>query len=119
MKRHRDNAEHYRWGEGCDGWHLLRSATLSVIEEQMPPGASERLHFHTNAQQFFYLLKGEALLEVNGENIRLSAREGLHIAAGAQHRITNTSNETIEFLVISEPPSHGDRVNVTSPDEPR
>jgi hypothetical protein len=32
----RDNAEHYFWGTGCDGWHLVRESGLSVIEECMP-----------------------------------------------------------------------------------
>ena len=112
MKRDRNNAEHYRWGSDCDGWHLLRNERLSVIEERMPPGTSETPHYHSRAQQFFYLLTGEALLEVNGTEVRLSPREGLHIPAGATHRITNASEEPIEFLVISEPQSHGDRVSV-------
>ncbi|MGA8345596.1 MAG: hypothetical protein WB781_26940, partial [Candidatus Sulfotelmatobacter sp.] len=37
----RENAEHYRWGVDCDGWHLVKDAQLSVIEEFMPPGAAE------------------------------------------------------------------------------
>jgi len=32
----RDNAEHYRWGDDCDGWHLVKDTQLSVIEEFMP-----------------------------------------------------------------------------------
>ncbi len=26
------SAEHYLWGNGCDGWHLLKRDDLSVIE---------------------------------------------------------------------------------------
>jgi hypothetical protein len=36
----RANAEHYRWGDDCDGWHLVKDADLSVIEELLPSGAS-------------------------------------------------------------------------------
>ena len=49
------NAEHYTWGEDCDGWHLVREPALSVIEESMPPGAQEVRHYHEKAQQFFYV----------------------------------------------------------------
>ena len=49
-------APHYVWGEGCDGWHLVRAAELSVIEERMSPGTSEKPHLHTRARQFFYVL---------------------------------------------------------------
>ena len=40
------NAEHYRWGDACDGWHLLAGEALSVIEERMPPGTAELRHRH-------------------------------------------------------------------------
>src|SRR5207248_173364 len=42
----RDTAEHYRWGQGCEGWHLLKHADLSVIRERMPPKTSEVNHYH-------------------------------------------------------------------------
>jgi len=29
----REIAEHYRWGNDCDGWHLVKDGSLSVIEE--------------------------------------------------------------------------------------
>jgi hypothetical protein len=32
----RENAEHYVWGDSCDGWHLVRASNLSVIGECMP-----------------------------------------------------------------------------------
>ena len=37
-----ESAEHYRWGEACDGWQLLAREDLSVIEERMPPGTAEQ-----------------------------------------------------------------------------
>ena len=36
------NAEHYRWGPHCDGWHLLKSETLSVIQQRMPGGTADQ-----------------------------------------------------------------------------
>ena len=29
-----NNTEHYNWGEACDGWHLLKTDSLSVIQEK-------------------------------------------------------------------------------------
>src|ERR1051326_903317 len=59
----RENAEHYRWGVDCDGWYLVRDKNLSVIEEFMPPGTAEIRHHHQHAQQFFYILSGEVLMD--------------------------------------------------------
>jgi pyrimidine deaminase RibD-like protein/quercetin dioxygenase-like cupin family protein len=107
-----DNAEHYQWGDGCDGWHLLKSNDLSVIQESVPAGKAETLHFHRHAAQFFYILRGTAQLIVEGSAISLQAGQGLHVAANTSHQFSNASNETVEFLVISSPPSHGDRENM-------
>lgn len=109
MTRRRENAEHYTWGEGCDGWHLVWSAALSVIEERMPPGTQEVRHRHARALQFFRVLDGALTLEVNGVEQTLHAGEGLEIAPGTPHQAFNRSAADVTFLVVSQPPSHGDR----------
>ena len=106
----RVNAEHYLWGGNCDGWHLVKNETLSVIEEQMPPGTSEVRHYHRKAQQFFFVLAGNAEMELDGDTLMLGAGEGIHIAPEMVHRISNAAGEPLRFLVISQPPSNGDRV---------
>ncbi len=108
----KETAEHYVWGSHCDGWHLVKDSELSVIQERMPPGAFEVRHFHNRAQQFFYILSGEAAMEVDGRLLTLRAGEGLRISAGLVHQLRNNSRADLRFLVISQPPSHGDRVVV-------
>ena len=103
-------AEHYTWGTECDGWHLVKHEKLSVIEERMPPGAAEVRHYHEDSQQFFYILAGEAVMEAQGRTIILSRGQGLHIPPRTPHQIRNVSDQSVEFLVVSQPPSHGDRV---------
>ena len=103
------NAEHYRWGDGCDGWHLLRSPTLSVIQERMPPGTAEVRHRHSRAQQLFYVLDGALTIALPDRTLRLGEREAAHVPAGVMHRVTNEGTGDAHFLVISEPPGHGDR----------
>lgn len=105
-----ENAEHYSWGPNCDGWHLVKNGELSVIQEKMPPGTSETRHFHSRSRQFFYVLSGTAIIEVSGKRETLNAREGIEISPGVAHQIFNESRADVEFLVISQPPSHGDRI---------
>lgn len=107
-----NNAEHYTWGENCDGWHLLKNDDLSVIEEKMPPGSFEQLHFHTEAQQVFYILSGEALFQINQNETRLARGETIHVPAGIPHKISNTADTDLRFIVISSPKAHGNRVNL-------
>src|SRR5919205_319510 len=103
-------AEHYLWGGCCDGWHLLRSAELSVIQERMPPGAAEARHLHERARQFFYVLAGRLTMELEGERHPLRAGEGLEVPPGWAHQALNDSDADVHFLVLSHPPSHDDRV---------
>ena len=49
----KDNAEHYIWGDNCDGWYLVNRQDMLIIHEQMPPGTHEKRHFHSIARQFF------------------------------------------------------------------
>ena len=106
------NAEHYKWGEDADGWHLLKSDDLSVIEENVPPGVSEHRHYHERAQQFFYVLEGTAHMEIDGEVSEVVAGSGIHVPSGVPHQLMNKTEQKLRFLVISQPKSHGDRVNV-------
>jgi mannose-6-phosphate isomerase-like protein (cupin superfamily) len=106
----KQNAEHYTWGDACDGWHLLKSPRLSVIQERVPPGGAETRHFHERAQQFFYILSGEAVMEMDGGETVLKPGQGLAVPPGVSHRLRNRGNMDLIFLVISAPPSHGDRI---------
>jgi mannose-6-phosphate isomerase-like protein (cupin superfamily) len=105
-------AEHYTWGGGCNGWHLVKNEVLSVIQERMPPHTSEVRHKHRVSQQFFFVLAGEAMLEADGVVHQLRANEGLEIPAMIPHQMMNQTESDLEFIVISTPPSHGDRIAV-------
>jgi mannose-6-phosphate isomerase-like protein (cupin superfamily) len=107
------SAEHYLWGAGCDGWHLLQRDDLSIITERVPAGESERSHFHVRSRQFFYILTGEAVIEVEGESKILRAHQGIEIPPNVVHQFRNESSQEVTFLVISVPKSHGDRVEVS------
>src|ERR1700752_2380629 len=106
------NAEHYQWGQNCDGWHLLKSDQLSVIEECMPSDTAEVLHYHSKTQQVFYILNGVGSFEINGELIQVRANESLHIPARTLHRVFNQQQTDLKFIVISQPKSHGDKVEI-------
>lgn len=109
----RANVEHYTWGELCQGWHLVRGSGLSVIEEVMPPGTAEQVHRHLVAQQFFYILSGEAVMEFENAKVVIQQGEGLRVAPGVPHRIRNASPSEVCFLVISQPSTkNGDRENL-------
>ena len=106
-------AEHYVWGDACDGWRLLTHADLAVIEERVPPGRREVRHVHARARQFFYVLSGTATLEIDGTVIVFSTGQGVHVPPGVPHRFSNDGPSDVVFLVVSSPSTAGDRTNLT------
>ncbi len=108
----KSNSEKYSWGDNCLGWHLLNTSSLSVIQEIMPPSTKEQMHYHTKTQQFFYILTGVATFNINEKEVVVKANNGMHILPNQKHQIANNSADELEFLVISEPHSHGDRENL-------
>jgi mannose-6-phosphate isomerase-like protein (cupin superfamily) len=108
----RSNAEHYVWGDDCDGWHLLKRDDLSVIAERVPAGAREARHVHARSRQFFFILSGCAVIEVDGRRNELGAGQGLEIAPGQAHQFHNEAAAEVHFLVISQPTTRGDRTDL-------
>jgi mannose-6-phosphate isomerase-like protein (cupin superfamily) len=104
------SAEHYTWGQNCDGWQLVRTHEISVIQERMPPGTSEVAHYHARSRQFFFVLSGTLTIQIDDQIHVLTREHGLEIPPKITHRVVNDSAAEATFLVISVPPSHGDRI---------
>jgi mannose-6-phosphate isomerase-like protein (cupin superfamily) len=109
----RATAEHYLWGgkdnKESDGWYLVRTPDLNIIEERLPPAAFETRHYHKLSRQFFYVLSGELTMEIEHHTYVLKPGEGIEITPGQSHQAANKGSADLSILVTSQPPSHGDR----------
>ena len=106
------HSPHFTWGDGCDGWWLQQHGHFTVISERMPPNTNEIQHYHKQSEQFFYCLSGELSMQLNNQEFTLKAHEGISVPAGVEHQVKNTTATDTNFLVISSPDSHHDRVDV-------
>lgn len=107
----KETAEHYTWGDVCDGWHLLKRQDMSIIHERMPADSQEARHYHTASRQFFFVLSGELTMELEGIIHCIPALHGLEIPSGQKHQAQNRSTSDVEFMVISHPTTRGDRID--------
>lgn len=107
-----ENAEHYMWGDVCDGWYLLQRDEMSVIQERVPAGGAEVMHYHTQARQFFFILGGEGTMVLEDQEVVLRKGQGIEIIPQVKHRFENRSDLAVDFLVISVPSTRGDRINI-------
>lgn len=110
MKKSKENSEHYNWGNNCSGWHLVKSENLSVIEEFMPANNSEEKHYHNYSEQYFHILNGTATFDIQNEILEVNKGEGIHIYPQEVHQVKNEKSTDLEFIVISQPTTKGDRI---------
>ncbi|HEX2093731.1 MAG TPA: cupin domain-containing protein [Longimicrobiaceae bacterium] len=83
----------------------------------MPPGTAEVWHRHRRAQELFFVLSGSLTIELETGTVAVEERQALRVPPGVAHQVRNESGDAVEFLVVSEPPSHGDREPV-APEHP-
>lgn len=102
----------YKWGKNCEAWNFVDNDKLSVKLEKMDAGTEELLHYHHQSQQFFYILKGRAVFEIDEVILIVHEGEGVLIEEGSRHRIMNKEEQALEFLVCSQPSTRNDRENL-------
>lgn len=92
----------------------MQESGLSVIQERVPPGAGEILHFHTRSRQFFFVLSGRATIEIEFDDAAVSSGpvEAIHVPPLMRHRFVNAGTADVVFLVISPPATRGDRTEL-------
>ena len=90
-------AQQYEWAGNCEGWHLVRAASLSVIEERMPPGTCEVRHWHARARQFFYVLSGTIVMEVEGASTSFPPVSGSNFRRARRIRRATKGRTTRSF----------------------
>jgi CMP-N-acetylneuraminic acid synthetase/quercetin dioxygenase-like cupin family protein len=91
-----------KYGDNLSWCHRLvntenNSATLIA---QMP-GEGNRLHFHPNWNEWWYILKGEWKWSIEGEKIIVKKGDFVFIEKGKRHKITAMGNEIAIRLAVS------------------
>ena len=79
----------------------------SLAEATIAMGNATERHFHKVSEEFYFLLEGEGVMELDGETRVMQSGDAVVIPAGAWHQITATSD--LRFLCCCAPPySHED-----------
>jgi quercetin dioxygenase-like cupin family protein len=61
-------------------------------------------HRHKIQEQTYYILDGEALMEIDGERTVVRPHDTIFIPPGIEHAIYNTGLIDLTFMVITTPP---------------
>ena len=77
-------------------------AMQSLAEATLPTGAATDRHYHQASEEFYYLLEGRGLMEIDGEEREVVPGDAILIPAGAWHQIR--AIEPLRFLCCCAPP---------------
>ena len=75
---------------------------ISVLEDVSAPHHGPPLHKH-DFEEFFYILSGEFLFELDGTQFRVSAGDFVHAPSGVPHVFQNITDEPARMLVVARP----------------
>ncbi len=79
------------------------SEAYSLAEIKLPPGKASRRHYHPTAEESYYILKGVATVELDGETRQLSPGDAIAISPKKAHQIHNLSGTDLVFLAVCVP----------------
>jgi mannose-6-phosphate isomerase-like protein (cupin superfamily) len=79
----------------------------SLAEATMAPGQSTDRHYHKLCEEFYFLLEGNAVMEIDGATRDVTPGDAILIPPGARHQITAQTH--LRFLCCCAPPyDHAD-----------
>lgn len=81
----------------------------SLAEASVPPGGATERHYHRVSEEFYFILEGNAEMEIDGITQVVHPGDAILIPAGAWHQITASSEAPVRLLCCCAPPySHED-----------
>lgn len=82
-------------------------AKQSLAEATVPAGGATERHYHRLSEEFYFLLEGKAVMEIDGKEKEVLPGDAILIPAGVWHQIRGI--EETRFLCCCAPPySHDD-----------
>ncbi len=80
------------------------TARHSVAEATLEPGQSTQRHYHGESEEVYFLLEGEADIELDGDAGRAGAGDAIPIPPGTWHTIANRGAGPLRILCTCAPP---------------
>lgn len=85
------------------------SSAQSLAEARLAPGSATERHLHALSEEIYFVLEGEGVIEIDGEEATLKAGDAVVIPPGAAHTIATWGLQELRFLCCCVPPyTHDD-----------
>ena len=91
------------------------SESLSLAQATVEPGTSTLRHRHPEAEEVYYVLRGEGALEIGGVVEAVTPGDARLIPPGVEHRATAMGPEPLVILCACSPPYTHHDTEITEP----
>ena len=75
---------------------------LAITLVEMDPGGFQHLHAH-EPEQMYFILEGEGLMTVDGENKVVQSGDCIYFPSGAEHGLKNNGESVLRYLSAASP----------------
>jgi quercetin 2,3-dioxygenase len=76
---------------------------FAVMEETTPPQGGPPLHRHSREDEWFYILEGDYLFEVDDDNFTVGAGASVYAPKGTAHTFQNIGPTDGRILIVAQP----------------
>ncbi len=80
------------------------SQRVEVVLGEIEYGGQADPHRHSGVEQAFYVIEGEATVDIEGESSIVGPDDFVYLPAGATHRVTPLPGKKLKILIIYAPP---------------
>ena len=88
----------------------LGSRNLSVNWVEVPPGASEELRSHEEAEQVYIVVKGTGTMSATGDTRSLEEGDLVLIPPATDHSVANDGGDTLALVSVQSPAVSADEL---------
>lgn len=83
---------------------FYRCANVNMAEAIVGIGKTTKYHYHKRSMEFYYILEGYGMVEIEGEEKEVSKDLLIIIPRMKKHQIRNIGKEPLKFLCFRAPP---------------
>ena len=99
-----DRIEPFTTKDGSSIRELHHTAAQSLAEATREPGEATQRHYHRDAEEIYFVVKGSGELEVDGDVKRIRPGDAVLIPPGAWHQLENNGTSELRILCCCVPP---------------
>jgi len=99
-----DRIEPFTTKDGSSIRELHHTAAQSLAEATLEPAETTQRHYHREAEEIYFVVKGSGELEVDGDVKRIRPGDAVLIPPGAWHQLENNGTSELRILCCCVPP---------------